>query len=133
MFVLYFSKLNDLMYQVFLMTLTADYKFGQIESQDKLMAQILVGTYLALASLVCLNLYIALMSDTFARIWNRATANAFMSQASELLITEENLSESKHVEMSEVLLKSCSPQVSDISIVFHPFSTSAMREKSESY
>lgn len=106
-----FNHFNDLIYQVFMMTLVADYEFSQLTQHDKIMAQLLVGTYLALASVVCLNLYIALMSETFARVWSEATANAYMSQATQLLVTEVNLSNKDTEKVNNHLLEECSPQV----------------------
>ena len=106
-----FQHFNDLLYQVFMMTLVADYEFSQLTKTDKVMAQLLVGSYLAIASVVCLNLYIALMSETFSRVWNDATANAYMSKAIHLLESEANLSEKESCDASKYLLDNCSPQV----------------------
>ena len=63
-----FKHFNDVVYQVFLMTLVDEYE-RDFMNQDRVMGQVLVGTYLAIASVVCLNLYIALMSQTFTRIY----------------------------------------------------------------
>eukprot|EP00795_Rhopilema_esculentum_P015771 gene15771-7069_t len=106
-----FYHFNDLAYQVFMMTLVADYEYSQLTTQDKLLAEILVGSYLAIAGVVCLNLYIALMSETFSRVWSEATANAYMSQASQLLTAESELEDSKLDKMHNVLLTECSPLI----------------------
>ena len=106
-----FEVFNDLIYQVFMMTLVADYEFSDLTKKDKVIAQILVGTYLALAGVVCLNLYIALMSETFSRVWSAATANAYMSQAFQLLVTERALGSKGSERIRTVLLEECSPQV----------------------
>ena len=106
-----FQNFNDLIYQVFLMTLVADFEFSQLTKTDKIMAQLLVGTYLAVAGVVCLNLYIALMSETFSRVWSDATANAYMSKATQLLETEMNLKEGETDRVSNYLLDNCSPLV----------------------
>ena len=55
------------------------------------MAQILTGSYMAVASVVCLNLYIALMSETFTRVYSNAKATAYMLQANHLLAIERTL------------------------------------------
>ena len=47
---------------------------------NKLAAQLICGTYFALVSITCLNLYIALLSDTFSTILGNATATAYMLQ-----------------------------------------------------
>lgn len=107
-----FYYFHDLIYQVFLMTLVADFEFSQLTAKDKIMAELLVGTYLAIASVVCLNLYIALMSETFARVWSDATANAYMSQATQLLVAEINLNDNEAQRINKHLQENCSPQVS---------------------
>ena len=54
------------------MTLMAGFDWDGLVAIDRMMAQILVGTYYALASVVTMNLYIALLSDTFARVYAQA-------------------------------------------------------------
>ena len=54
------------------MTILAGHDMAGLYKVDRLMAQILVGTYYGLASIVTLNLYIALLSDTFARVYAQA-------------------------------------------------------------
>lgn len=47
---------------------------------DELMAFLLVVTFLLIAGVVGLNLFIALLSDTFQRVYDNAQANAFLQQ-----------------------------------------------------
>ena len=106
-----FEYFNDVVYQVFLMTLVDEYEREDMMKQDKLTAQILVGTYLAIASVVCVNLYIALMSQTFTRIYQNATATAFMEQANYLLTLESRLGRAKKNRVKRYMSTECSPQV----------------------
>ena len=106
-----FENFNDVIYQVFLMTLVDEYDREGLMSQDKIMAQILVGSYLAIASVVCLNLYIALMSQTFTRIYQNATATAYMQQAKHLLNIERSLGNKKQSQVRRFMTEECSPQV----------------------
>ena len=57
------------------MTLMADFDYDGLVKINSVMAQILVGTYFALACVVTMNLYIALLSDTFARVYAHAQVN----------------------------------------------------------
>eukprot|EP00111_Clytia_hemisphaerica_P019381 TCONS_00057216-protein len=106
-----YERFNDVIYQVFLMTLVDEYEREELMKQDKVMAQVLVGTYLAIASVVCLNLYIALMSQTFTRIYQNATATAYMQQAKHLLTIERSLSKRKRTKVQRFMANECSPQV----------------------
>lgn len=47
---------------------------------DELMSFILVVTFLLIAGVVGLNLFIALLSDTFQRVYDNAQANALLQQ-----------------------------------------------------
>ena len=48
------------------MMLMGDFDFNYLVEVERLMAQILFGPYFALACVVYINLYIALLSETFA-------------------------------------------------------------------
>eukprot|EP00794_Sanderia_malayensis_P014118 gene14118-15594_t len=106
---------HDVIYHVFMMTVVADYRLSDLTRQEKITAQLLVGSYVVIASIICLNLYIALMSDTFARAWSAATANATMCQAMQILVEEEGISGEASSKFVKVLLNECSPQTIHIS------------------
>ena len=63
------------------MTLMGGFDYNFLVKVDRLMVQILCGSYFTLAGVVCVNLYIALLSDTFARVYTQAQANAVMQLA----------------------------------------------------
>ena len=74
------------------MSLNGGFNWDGLVAVDRLMAQILCGTYLALCAVVCMNIYIALLSDTFAREYEMAQANAMMEKAKSILLCESKLS-----------------------------------------
>ena len=78
---------------------------------DRLMAQILCGTYFALAGVVCMNLYIALLSDTFARVYAQAQSTAVMQQAQMIILLEEKLNKFLRSKFGHYMQNECSPQV----------------------
>ena len=93
------------------MTLGGTYNWDALVSSDRLIAQILAGSYIALAGVVCMNLYIALLSDTFARIYAEAQANAFMQQAMCIITLEGKLGKLKVSKCAHYMQTECSPQV----------------------
>ena len=93
------------------MTLGGTYDWDSIVKADRLMAQILSGSYIALASVVCMNLYIALLSDTFARIYAEAQANAIMQQATTIIMLEGKLNKLNTSKCAHYMQTECSPQV----------------------
>ena len=88
-----------------------DFDFGALVKVDRLMAQILCGTYFALASVVCMNLYIALLSDTFARVYAQAKANAVMQQAVSVINLEGKLNKKKKLMYGHYMQNECNPEV----------------------
>ena len=66
-----------------------------------------------MSAVVCLNLYIALMSDTFARVYENAKANAIMQQAMQILNIERTLSKKKLQKVKKFIAIECAPQVGD--------------------
>ena len=50
------------------MTIVDSFNYGDITGVNKLAAQLISGTFLALVSITCFNLYIALLSETFSTI-----------------------------------------------------------------
>ena len=93
------------------MTLMGDFDMDGLVEIDRLMAQILCGTYFALAGVVCMNLYIALLSDTFARVYAQAQANAVMQQAKTVIQIEGKLGKEKKLKFAHCIQNECSPEV----------------------
>ncbi|XP_063777394.1 transient receptor potential channel pyrexia-like isoform X2 [Pseudophryne corroboree] len=103
------NSVPQMMYTVFRMTLVDDYNFGDMYAVDPVMAYILCGTFLGVSSILCINLLIALLADTFQRVYDNATANAAMQQATMLLQIEENLSKNMKSKIGEHIHGSCAP------------------------
>ena len=93
------------------MTLIGDFNWDGLVAVHRLMAQVLVGTYFALTGVVCMNLYIALLSDTFSRVYARALANAVMQQAHIILLIEQSLSKKKKIKFGHYMKNECGPLV----------------------
>ena len=58
-----------------------------------------------------MNLYIALLSETFARVYQNAKANAALLQATTILQVEKALSKKRKNLADEFIQKECSPMV----------------------
>ncbi|XP_026858318.2 transient receptor potential channel pyrexia isoform X4 [Electrophorus electricus] len=57
----------QMLYSLYRITLVDEYEFDAMVAVDSIMAHLLCGTFLALSSVLCVNLMIALLSDTFQR------------------------------------------------------------------
>ena len=96
------------------MTLMGGFDWNGLVAVDRLMAQILCGSYLALSGVVCMNLYIALLSDTFARVYAQAKATAVMQQAKTIIKLEGKLAKFYRSKYAHYFHKECSPQVNSL-------------------
>lgn len=87
-----FTHFNEAMFSMWRLTLVDEYAYDDMKNIDPIMADILVGTWLFLSAVLCLNLLIALFSDTFQRVYDNARANAVMQKAIMILSFWEGMS-----------------------------------------
>nr|AAI70078.1 XCAT2 protein [Xenopus laevis] len=103
------ASVDQMLFAIFRITLVDDYGFSDMYNTDAVMAYILCGTFLGISSILCINLLIALLADTFQRVYDNATANAAMQQASTLLQIEEGLSKKRRSKYDKYFQDDCSP------------------------
>ncbi|XP_072007308.1 uncharacterized protein [Engystomops pustulosus] len=103
------ATVPQMLFTIFRITLVDDYNFGDMYNVDPVMAYILCGTFLGVSSILCINLLIALLADTFQRVYDNATANAVMQQATMLLQIEEDLSKKNKSKFNEYMKTTCAP------------------------
>lgn len=103
------ATVPQMMFTIFRITLVDDYNFQDMYNIDPVMAYILCGTFLGVSSILCINLLIALLADTFQRVYDNATANAVMQQATMLLQIEEDLSKKNKSKFEGHIHTSCAP------------------------
>ncbi|XP_064605915.1 transient receptor potential cation channel subfamily V member 2-like [Liolophura sinensis] len=86
-----FQHINEVLFSLFRLTLVDEYDYDNMKLVDSLMADILLGSWFALSAILCLNLFIALLSDTFQRVYDNAQANAVMQKAITVLSIWDSL------------------------------------------
>ena len=91
--------------------LMGGFDYNYLVKVDRLMVQILCGSYFALAGAVCVNLYIVLLSDTFSRVYTQAQANAVIQLARSVILLESKLGKEKRLKFAHYLQDECSPEV----------------------
>ena len=72
----------------------------------------MVGTYYTVSTVMCLNLYIALLSETFNRVYLNAKENAAMLQAATILQLENVLTKKRLHKVHSYIQLECGPLVS---------------------
>ncbi|XP_065663977.1 transient receptor potential channel pyrexia isoform X2 [Hydra vulgaris] len=104
------ENLDDVIYSVWLITLSGDFDYKAVASVDKFMARTLIIMYTACSSILLLNLFVALMSDTFQRVYDNAQANQLMQKAIALNAYQRSLSDKCLNEFIGYLCSNCSPE-----------------------
>lgn len=86
------TKVHRMAFTLFRMTLIDEYPYKAMRSEDELMALILVSSFLFITAVTGLNLFIALLSNTFQRVYDNTLANAEMQRAQLILQLKETYS-----------------------------------------
>ncbi|XP_074640320.1 uncharacterized protein LOC141898368 [Tubulanus polymorphus] len=105
-----FATVAELLFSVFRMTLVDEYPWQEIYEVDPVMATILVVTWLAISAILCINIFIAMLSDTFQRVYDNAKATALMQKMLTVHAIEQDLSAKKYREVKAEIFKSYSPE-----------------------
>lgn len=120
-----YTYFDDVMFELLRMTVTDNFNYaplytynaptlavsGTVGSTEKIVAQIITGTFFALMSITLMNLYIGLLSNTFSRVFSNATATAYMLQAEALVIAEKKMRKKDRNTVQKTIAKKCSPEV----------------------
>ena len=103
------------MYEVYMIMLVYNYDFESMEAIDQTMARILLSAYLVSVSCVCINLYVALLSEAFVVAYSEAAATTILNKAKMLLMLDKRYPIT-FFEFDEFLERRCSPLVWSINL-----------------
>ena len=104
-----YSNVFGLLYNLLCMVVGIDFPFNELLSADPFMARILCSTFIISTAIVVVNVLIALLSDTFTRLYSNAVANAIMQRAQCILVIERSLRKKRRQEYYNYMGKNCSP------------------------
>uniref|UniRef100_A0A3P9L274 Transient receptor potential channel pyrexia n=1 Tax=Oryzias latipes TaxID=8090 RepID=A0A3P9L274_ORYLA len=109
-----------LLYSLYRITLVDEYEYAAMVTMDEVMAPLLCGTFLAASSILCVNLLIALLTDTFQRVHDNSQANAVMQQAA-VVLQVGSMTFLRRFYDEQYISKYCSPLADNITAVsgFH--------------
>lgn len=112
-----YDNVGHLVYTVIRYPLVDNYNFDDLEEAFPVMSRILCGSFLILAAIVLMNLYIALLSNTFQRVYDNARATAAMQRARLLQDLESDASDKKVARYREHIRTRCSPEGNDYLVI----------------
>jgi hypothetical protein len=107
---------NELLYTVFRIAVGDNFNLDGIIAADPVMARILVALYVTAVSIVTLNLLIALLTDTFSRVYSNAVANTIMQRAIKVVDAKSLLTKNRWLKYEEYMRTNCSPEVINIEV-----------------
>ena len=122
---------NQLLYSVFRMAVGDDFNREGIVEADPVMARILIALYVTAMTIVTLNLLIALLSDTFTRVYSNAVANTIMQRAIKVVNAKRFLTKKQRFKYEEHMRTNCSPEVRDIEVKERDHESEQQRAKYE--
>ena len=100
-------------YTVWTLTSVIGLPYKSMRILDVYTANIYLSLYYGMMSILCLNLFIALLSQTFSTSYEQAKSLARLEQAKGILESEIFLSEMGKQEVGDFFINCCSPWVSE--------------------
>ncbi|XP_065663244.1 uncharacterized protein LOC100201352 isoform X4 [Hydra vulgaris] len=116
-----YTNFDDVMFQLLRITNRDSFSYtnlythnGTVNTSEKVVAQLICGSFYAFMSITCISLYIGILSQTFTRVFSNAAATAYMLQAEALIIAEKKLGKKKKREVQNAIANYCSPEASSL-------------------
>ena len=106
-----YDNVGPLLYNIFSMMVVNDHNYEVLETANPVMARLLCGAFIGIAAIVTLNLLIALLSNTFERLYENAVANAVMQRARTILLLQKSLRKKQKRKYYDFIKTKGSPEV----------------------
>ncbi|XP_066920026.1 transient receptor potential cation channel subfamily A member 1-like [Clytia hemisphaerica] len=110
----FLHEINDMVYDIFQMSLVGEFKWKEFVEIDETFAQLLTGSYMGLTSVVAISLYIALLATTFSRKYPQSVAMALIMQAERCVQVERMIPKKTHLNMKAFFHEDCAPLVEEM-------------------
>lgn len=104
---------DELLFMLYRLMLVDEWPYDDMIDSNKTMTYILVGSYLMVVAILLLNLFIALLSDTFQRVYDNAVTNASMQRAIFLRESMQQFTREEYCELLKYLKEECNPSTED--------------------
>ncbi|XP_030838600.1 uncharacterized protein LOC100890058 isoform X2 [Strongylocentrotus purpuratus] len=103
------STPDSMMYSLFRITLVDEYDYDNMREKNMIMTYILLVSFFLISAVLCINVLIAQLSNTFQRVYDNATAIALMQQTKITLGIEDNLFKGTRKKYWKHIEENCSP------------------------
>ena len=112
-----YDTIPNLIFTMIRFPLVDDYNFVKLEQRAPIMSRVLCGAILVLGAIILMNMYIALLSNTFQRVYDNAKATAVMQRARWIQDIEASSSRAKIAKYREFIRANCSPEQKDYLVI----------------
>ena len=106
-----YDAVGPLLYNIFSMMVVNDHNYDKLEAANPVMARLLCGAFIGIAAIITLNLLIALLSNTFERLYENAVENAVMQRAQTILLLQKSLRKKQKKKYYDFIKNNGSPEV----------------------
>ncbi len=106
-----YDNVGPLLYNIFSMMVVNDHGYDELEDANPVMARLLCGAFIGIAAIITLNILIALLTNTFERLYENAVANAVMQRARTILLLQKYLRRKQKKKYYGFIKKKGSPEV----------------------
>ena len=93
------------------MMVVGSYNYEKLEAVNPVMARLLCGAFIGIAAIITINLLIALLSNTFERLYENAVENAVMQRARTILLLQKSLRKKQKKKYYDFIKDDGSPEV----------------------
>ena len=100
------------MYTVWTLTVLVGFPMSPLRTVDKRIALAYISIYYLVMSIVCLNLFVALLSHVFSRVYKDATKYALLERAKAILNTDGFVGPKRKAAVRDYVQNKCNPLVS---------------------
>ena len=106
-----FQKFRRTAYFLYRLTFGYDLDESSMNLIDNKMTDAFIGTYIGITALVFVNIFIALLSATFNRVYEKAEAFIIFQRAIEILHKEKAMSNAERRRHVQTIRQQCNPYV----------------------
>ncbi len=106
-----YNSVGPLLYNMFSMMVVNNHDYDKLQEANPVMARLLCGAFIGIAAIVTLNLLIALLTNTFERLYENAVENAVMQRARTILLLQKSLRKKRITKYYDFIKTNGSPEV----------------------
>ncbi|XP_059810471.1 uncharacterized protein LOC132383487 [Hypanus sabinus] len=102
--------LDEALFFIFRISVQDQWQLGDTADEDRVLAYIIIGTYISITSFLCFSMFTALFSNTYMRIHENSNVDVLMQRVSIILQAEKRWCIFLHQDKCrDFILKECAP------------------------